>query len=1046
MDLLQKGKIGIYETRSLLKWTLTTFLCFHIIISSAQSQYQTFTNYTIDDGFQSMINYDVVLDNRGYIWIATDAGISRFNGNEFKNFGLKDGLEQNEVVRMIPDSEGRIWLNSSGRLSYLENDSIVVLDNVKNKDLHWNFNAISDQNNLWLNAKKNIYYLNDKLEIIPTDILLHSKPRLEGYLIVGRFQDSIILYHEGYLEFRLNGELINKVPIKGAYQGDNIQNHQFFLEEQYLYYCSKIGLIKLDLGTLESKVISSEYKALRKIQKIDNKIWISKQSRGMACLTIKNDKVVTTEILLGQKLCSNFIFDNQKNLWVATYGAGLFFFPKQYDGIQNFPKELIDINSDLTSTLVDNEAVWIGKLNGTLSKVTPDQIKNYQYKSYRSTAINRILKILKIDENKLVMASDDGLLLFDSGKISTKHGMATKNVQIIGDSLLVSNYAFTYKVSIEDFVNQENTLSKNLIQDHSKINIILDDRAYSSMQDSKDNIWVASTESGLMQFEKDGSIVNQTKKNNLFNVSIVDIVELENGAISLATNGEGIILIYGNEIHRIDKKNGLSSDICFDIINVDNVLYVSTNKGVNIIEFDGKDSRKYKISILDKMNGLLSNESRSIDYYDRKLYVASADGYSIVQLDEIQDVQQISPIQIENIEVNETKIAFEDEIVLEYNQNSIKIDFNAISFIRNEQNVYAYRFDNIHEEKDWTLSTANEIQYSHLKPGKYVFEVQLANASNEESIKSVQFNIKPHFSQTLLFKLLVGLLLFALFSSTLLYIITRGQKKELKKLVSLKTNELQEKISDLAKTNNKLEKSNEELEKFAYVTSHDLKSPLRSVGSFIELLTRKNKDKFDTKDKEYLHFILTSVNKMNQVIKDLLTLSRIGNSEQKSELVNSKEILNQVLENNNYLIIEKNTKLSYEGEFPTLNMHPTELSSLFQNIITNAIKYNDSAQPTIKICVKQSQTEWIFAVADNGIGINPKFGDKVFDIFQRLHTDKEYRGTGIGLSICKKIIDRHGGKIWFESKINLGTTFYFTLPNSLSKLHKAEKIEDLQYE
>lgn len=1045
MDLIRKGKIGIYELLGPSKWIFATLLCFQMGLVCAQNQYQTFTNYTIDDGFQSMINYDVVQDQRGYIWIATDAGISRFNGKDFKNFGLKEGLEQNEVVSMAPDAEGRIWLNSSGRISYLQNDSIIALDLAKSKDLHWNFNALSDDKNLWLNIKSKLYYLNQDLEKIPFENPIDTNKTNRGYLIVGNYEENTILFLEGNLEFRVNGELKRKVKIDGSYQLYDIQNHQFFIEDEYLYYNCKLGLVKMNLKTLASKVISPDYKRLRKIHKIGNKIWIAKQSRGMLCLTIENDEVITIHEFLDDILCSNFIFDDQQNIWVASYGRGLFFFPKQYDGISNFTNELDEMNTYLQSMLVDKDDIWFGKLDGSLSKISGNQKKTYTYKPYRRNQVNRILKIQKLAENKLVMASDDGLLFFEDEKITVKHGMATKNVQVTGDSLLVNNYSYTYKVSIDDFVSQEITLTSNLMNANPKINKLLHGRSYSSIVDSKNNIWIASTEVGLIEYKKDGRIINHTQKNNLLNVSIVDIVELENGAICLATNGEGIILISENKIQQIDIEHGLSSDICFDLLVEGKVLYVSTNKGVNIIEFDNHNSGSYKISILDKMNGLLSNDTRCIDYYDRKLFIASSDGYSVVQLDSLKTLEYLPPIQIENIEVNQRKVKVQDQIYLNHNQNSLKIDFSAISFIRNEQNVYAYRMGNVDDEDDWTYTTTNEIQYSHLKPGKYKFEVKHANSTATESLQKVLFEIKPHFSQTSIFKLIVGFIFFGLFGSTLMYLITRGQKRELKKLVNLKTNELQEKVSDLAQSNNKLEKSNEELERFAYVTSHDLKSPLRSVGSFIELLAKKNEQKFDTKDKEYLHFILTSVNKMNQVIKDLLTLSRIGNSDQESKLVNSKDILVQVIENNSYLINEKNTKISFTGEFPILKMHSTELGSLFQNLITNAIKYNDSPQPTINIKVKKSKTEWIFAVADNGIGINPKFGDKIFDLFQRLHTDKEYSGTGIGLSICQKIIERQGGKIWFESELKQGSTFYFSVPHSLSKLDMADKIQELKY-
>ena len=1043
MFYMQKG---CFENENYRSSTIRAIVILMLLIFNqnvySQNHYQNFTNYTIDDGFQSMINYDVVQDKRGYIWIATDAGLSRFNGKEFKNYSLKEGLDQNEIVKMEIDSTGRIWLNSSGSISYIQNDSIVKLDFKDSRDLYWNFKVQSDNSNTWLSAKRNLYYLDENLSPTDVGIVNDRTLRTEDYLIVGMREDTTLLFHKDFLEFRKDGKLKRKLLLKGAYQNDQIQNHKFFQEGNELFYCGKKGLTKLNLNTGVSINISPLYTSTRGIHKIGNKIWISNLKKGMYCLTIENDVVVKTETYLKDKLCSNFIFDNKSNLWVATYGDGLYFFPNQFKGINNYSKDADPLYGDLQTVLVDEENIWMGKLDGGLLKMRGSKNTYYSYDQFRKTPINRILQIIKIDEDKLLMASDDGLLLFDNGSISVKHGMATKSLRLQKDSVIVNNYSYTYKVSVDDLINTEKTLSTSLMEEKNNIQRILEGRAYSSVVDSKNSLWIANTKLGLIEYTKTGQIINHTEKNNLLNVNIVDIVELENGGICLSTNGEGIIIINNNDIQQIDIEEGLSSDICFDIRAVGNILYVATNKGVNIIEFENDLKKRYRINILDKMDGLLSNDTRSIDYFENKLYVATSDGLSIVSLDDFKPQNELAPIQIENIEANQKQIDIEDKISLSYDQNSLRIDFSAISFIRNQQNVYAYRMSNVDE--DWVFTTSNETQYGHLKHGEYKFEVKHANATDPSQIKSVSFKIKPHFTQTLWFKFLVALSLFGLFGSSLLYFISRGQKKELKKLVSKRTIELRDKISDLAESNSKLEKSNAELEKFAYITSHDLKSPLRSVGSFVELLLKKNKDKFDNKDKEYLHYILSSVSKMNQVIKDLLILSRIGSADNKNELVDSKEILDAVIENNSYLLLEKNAVISFEGDFPILDIHPTELGSLFQNFITNGVKYNNSAVPKIHISVEKSHDEWIFAIADNGIGINPKFGNKIFDLFQRLHTDKEYSGTGIGLSICKKVIEKNQGKIWFDSKLDQGSTFFFSLPMELSKAKKQEELLELE--
>ena len=262
-----------------------------------QNQYQNFTNYTIEDGFQSMINYDVVQDHRGYIWLSTDAGISRFNGKDFQNYGINEGLDQNEVVDMDLDKQGRIWLNSSGKLSYIENDSIHNLDLEAFRDLYWNFDVLSDGQNTWLSAKHSLFYLDETFTPLDLGIINDKDQRQQDYVLIDSRLDTSLIFFEGYIEFRHKGHIKRKLKLSGSYTTDKVQEHQFFLENEYLFYCGADGLIKLNLDTGKELLISSKYKALRKIHKIGNMLWLSELEESIKCLHLENDKVISTENL-----------------------------------------------------------------------------------------------------------------------------------------------------------------------------------------------------------------------------------------------------------------------------------------------------------------------------------------------------------------------------------------------------------------------------------------------------------------------------------------------------------------------------------------------------------------------------------------------------------------------------------------------------------------------------------------------------------------------------------------------------------------------------
>lgn len=229
--------------------------------------------------------------------------------------------------------------------------------------------------------------------------------------------------------------------------------------------------------------------------------------------------------------------------------------------------------------------------------------------------------------------------------------------------------------------------------------------------------------------------------------------------------------------------------------------------------------------------------------------------------------------------------------------------------------------------------------------------------------------------------------------------------------------------------NRELRRKNTELEQFAYVASHDLQEPLRTTTSFVQLLLQQYQGKLDEKADKYFHFILDSVDRMKRLITDLLEYSRIG-SKLEMEPVNCDQVLLNVTADLHTAIQESGAEIS-AGDLPVIYGYPTEIKQLFQNLLINAFKFRKpGAIPKIKICGEKKDSDWLFAFTDNGIGIDEAYKEKIFIIFQRLHTRTEYEGSGIGLSHCKKIVELHHGKIWVESTPGEGSTFYFTIPEN----------------
>jgi PAS domain S-box-containing protein len=277
--------------------------------------------------------------------------------------------------------------------------------------------------------------------------------------------------------------------------------------------------------------------------------------------------------------------------------------------------------------------------------------------------------------------------------------------------------------------------------------------------------------------------------------------------------------------------------------------------------------------------------------------------------------------------------------------------------------------------------------------------------------------------------------LFELDGKKIALAITRDitERKKAEKALKQSNDNLELKVKErtieLEEVITALKHSNEELEQFAHVTSHDLREPLRMITSFLQLLERRYQDQLDADANEFIGYAVDGAKRLDAMIQDILIYSKITNKERNVTHVNINNILEQTYLNLKTSIDENDAQITND-HLPTLKVDEQLMVQLFQNLISNAIKYRRDESPKIHISAKKEDKQWVFSVKDNGIGISEKHLEKIFTIFQRLHTNEEYEGTGIGLAIAQKIVHQHNGEIWAESELGKGTTFYFTIPQS----------------
>ncbi|MHB8790133.1 MAG: PAS domain S-box protein [Desulfobulbaceae bacterium] len=253
------------------------------------------------------------------------------------------------------------------------------------------------------------------------------------------------------------------------------------------------------------------------------------------------------------------------------------------------------------------------------------------------------------------------------------------------------------------------------------------------------------------------------------------------------------------------------------------------------------------------------------------------------------------------------------------------------------------------------------------------------------------------------------------------------ERKVAEKRILILNQSLQHSIQQLAISNRELERSNQDLQQYAYIISHDLQEPLRTISSFVQLLSRRYQGKLDAKADTFINFTVEGAAHMQRLLTDLLQFSRVGGGELHLEKVSLESVLAKTVLHLRTAIEESGARIEFET-LPEVLADETQLNTLLQNLLSNALKFRGDEPPLIHVSATREDDEWIVCIRDNGIGLDPQFAERIFLIFQRLHRREEYAGTGIGLAICKRVVERHGGRIWVESAPGRGAAFYFSLP------------------
>lgn len=1012
----------------------------------------TWKNYRSNDVEpNSLVNDEILFieeDSRGLIWIGTEDGFSIYDykDNSFTNYSMQEDIEgalQNKaVLRIYEDNYERMWIGTWGSGLYLclpqeQNDikNLMFRQLLPDTSITRSYNVWSifqdSEDRYWVGTYGTGFY---NMEL-PNVNLIENKEWQPKFISVDRLDlDAIIDINISDITQDKNGNIwfstltgINHITADDI---DILLDSNTDVEERR----GLISLIEYQINHLDG-LPSGEVRDLE----IDNQgnLWIG-TAGGVSTLSTNASFVSTTYVsrkYSNEVYGHNIIVQEGRKSWIPDKVHGMIRYNHEKKEQETY-EELVGnpfTYDEIVSVSSNNNKLYLLSTN-ELIRVDLD---NYQEKVY---SFNKVSKA-HLNTGETIFSTN-----FDS---KGRFYICTTNGYIVKD--LESNY--------EEIININNSN-------------IIDNSVTQIYEDSEGNLWLG-TFNGLSRMSK-----SSTEESTFINYKYPDVRITDNQIRCITEADKKIYFGHSSGLSCYDLRTDSFSTIggkgenynYFSLVNVgDHSLWGAVMGGIVSIDLKNGILRLYNEAdgIMDKIFmpfGIDVGKEGNI-YFTPKSKILEIDPSLIISNEEVPDVY-ITDIKVlsEDGERNYSGHSIE-QLELKPQDYFVSFNFAANNFIQNTKNKYSYRLRGFEESwnqiNDVSITSA---AYTNLDPGDYVFEVRASNNDgvwNKEGV-SLQVVSRPALIETLTFKIL-ALLMLALLAIYAVKSYTnhvRRRAEEMKALVGERTQELAKKneqvkdllskiqsrnveleeiiaqrTQNLIEANNDLKRSNSDLEQFAYIASHDLQEPLRTVGTFASLLERKFNKELDNDSSECINFIVEGVKRMSNLINSILAYSKVGKefnvirSDMRITIdAKLKDLAKRIEEANAIINISK---------LPEINCDIHQIGMVFYNLINNGIKFNDKPVPIIDINFHDDEYFWKFSVRDNGIGIKEDYQSQIFELFTRLHLKSAYEGTGIGLSICERIISRHKGNIWLVSKLGEGSTFYFTISKNIEVLTKA---------
>jgi ligand-binding sensor domain-containing protein/signal transduction histidine kinase len=765
----------------------------------------------------------------------------------------------------------------------------------------------------------------------------------------------------------------------------------------------------------------------------------------------------------------SILLDKEGILWVGTYMGGINKYDRHltiFDLYKNIPFDEQSLSSSPITSFSENAAgdIWVGTGGGGINlwKRSANKFSRYNPTTNNKNSLgsSTVLCLAQSKKNNYLWIGTYGSCIdrYDPKTNLFKHYTKGDAPDQLNNDAVYALYEDS-KGNIwmgtngggVNVLDPNTGIIKKYSTDPNIANTVAGNYVRCFFEDKKENIWIGTT-SGISVFNPATRMFTRYDQSNttLESDIIFSMHEDKRGIVWIGTLGGGLNRLdpQTKKIITYTTNDGLPDNTINSIEEDDKgCLWLSTNNGIS--RFDPAKVTFKNSSLHNGIQGFEFSQGAGLKTNKGEILFGGVNGFNAFNPNQLVENKNILPVVITGFKLFNKPITIDEknsplkedisqtkEITLSYRQSILTFEFAALGFTASEKNQYAYMLEGF--DKNWNyVGQQRAATYTNLDPGTYVFKVKASNNDgfwNEEPT-SITIIVTPPYWKTWWFKALISLLLIGIAFSFYKWRIRsiNAQKRLLEQQVLDRTESLTIMTEDERKARlradqavKELEIKNTELEQFAYVASHDMQEPLRTTSSFVQLLQEQYKGKLDNQADKYLTFIARSSERMKILIKDLLDYSRIGRKKE-SVKVDCNQVLQDVLADIETAINETAAEIKAD-QLPVIHGYSTEMKQLFQNLAVNAIKFRrKDTHPQIKISAEQKDDYWEFAFSDNGIGMLEEHSERIFHIFQRLHTRTEYEGSGIGLAHCKKIAELHGGRIWVKSVLGQGSTFYFVI-------------------